>query len=117
AEAESFGHTRGAFPGALQERPGMLQLADRGTLFLDEVEDLPALLQAKLLRVVQDREVKPLGATALRRVDVRIVAASNRDLWGMVEAGEFRRDLYYRSRVTTVRLPPPRLRRAERRQL
>ncbi|TMB15522.1 MAG: sigma-54-dependent Fis family transcriptional regulator [Deltaproteobacteria bacterium] len=117
AEAEFFGHTRGAFTGALQERPGMLQLADRGTLFLDEVEDLPAPLQAKLLRAVQDHEVKPLGATALRRVDVRIVAASNRDLWGMVEAGEFRRDLYYRLRVITIRLPPLRLRREDLPQL
>src|SRR5256712_6009136 len=117
AEAEFFGHTRGAFTGALQERPGMLQLADRGTLFLDEVEDLPAPLQAKLLRAVQDHEVKPLGATALRRVDVRIVAASNRDLWGMVEAGEFRRDLNYRLRVITIRLPPRRLRREDLPQL
>src|SRR5207247_2109472 len=80
-------------------------LADRGTLFLDEVEDLPAPLQAKLLRAVQDHEVKPLGATALRRVDVRIVAASNRDLWGIVEAGALRRGLYYRFRVIPVRLP------------
>jgi len=113
AEAEFFGHTRGAFTGAIQERPGVLQLADRGTLFLDEVEDLTAALQAKLLRAVQDREVRPLGATALKRVDVRIVAASNRDLWGMVEAGAFRRDLYYRLRVITIRLPPLRQRRED----
>ncbi len=113
AESEFFGHARGAFTGAVQERPGVLQLADRGTLFLDEVEDLPLALQAKLLRVVQDREVKPLGASTLRRVDIRIVAASNRDLWRMVEAGEFRRDLYYRLRVLGIRLPPLRERRED----
>src|SRR5437762_12528479 len=80
AESEFFGHTRGAFTGALQDRPGVLQLADRGTLFLDEVEDLSPALQAKLLRVVQDREVRPLGGTITRRVDVRLVAAANREL-------------------------------------
>jgi len=111
AESEFFGHARGAFTGAVQERPGVLQLADRGTLFLDEVEDLVPALQAKLLRAVQDREVRPLGASSIRRVDVRIVAASNRDLWRMVEAGQFRRDLYYRLRVFAITLPPLRQRR------
>src|SRR3989449_6733644 len=106
AESEFFGHARGAFTGAVQERPGVLQLADRGTLFLDEVEDLAPALQAKLLRVVQDREVRPLGASSVRRVDLRIVAAANRDLWRMVEAGQFRRDLYYRLRVFAITLPP-----------
>src|SRR5262249_2375442 len=86
AESEFCGHAGGGFTGAVQERPGVLQLADRGTLFLDEVEDLPPALQAKLLRVVQDREVKPLGASTARRVDARLIAASNRDLWHMVEA-------------------------------
>ena len=113
AESEFFGHARGAFTGAVQERPGVLQLADRGTLFLDEVEDLAPALQAKLLRAVQEREVRPLGASGVRRVDVRIVAASNRDLWRMVEAGEFRRDLYYRLRVFAIHLPPLRQRRED----
>jgi DNA-binding NtrC family response regulator len=113
AESEFFGHARGAFTGAVQERPGLLQLADRGTLFLDEVEDLSPPLQAKLLRAVQEREVRPLGASALRRVDVRFVSAANRDLWSMVEAHEFRRDLYYRLRVMAIVLPPLRQRRED----
>ncbi len=113
AESELFGHARGAFTGAVQEHPGALRIADRGTLFLDEIEDLPPSLQAKLLRVVQDREVRPLGGTTTRRVDVRIVAAANRDLWRMVEAGDFRRDLYYRLRVLAIALPTLRQRRED----
>jgi len=113
AESEFFGHARGAFTGAVQERPGVLHLADRGTLFLDEVEDLAPALQAKLLRVVQDHEVRPLGASTARRVDVRIVSASNRDLAAMVEAGTFRRDLFYRLRVFAIHLPPLRQRRED----
>jgi DNA-binding NtrC family response regulator len=111
AESEFFGHTRGAFTGAVQEHPGALRQADGGILFLDEIEDLSLSLQAKLLRVVQDREVRPLGSSTTRRVDVRIVAASNRDLWQMVESGRFRSDLYYRLRVLAIRLPPLRERR------
>lgn len=111
AESEFFGHTRGAFTGALQERPGAMVLADKGTLFLDEIEDLPLVLQAKLLRVLQDREVRPLGGSAARRVDTRVIAASNRDLWAMVEDKEFRRDLFYRVRVLAITLPPLRDRR------
>src|SRR5262245_49650339 len=106
AESEFFGHARGAFTGALESRPGALRLADGGTLFLDEIEDLPLSLQAKLLRVVQDGEVRPLGGSATRRVDARLVAASNRELWRMVETGAFRRDLFYRLRVLTIVLPP-----------
>jgi DNA-binding NtrC family response regulator len=113
AESEFFGHARGAFTGALEARPGALRLADGGTLFLDELEELPQVLQAKLLRVVQDREVRPLGASSVRRVDLRIVAAANRDLWRMVEAGQFRRDLYYRLRVFAITLPPLRQRRED----
>ncbi len=113
AESEFFGHARGAFTGAMEARPGALRLADGGTLFLDEIEDLPLSLQAKLLRVVQDREVRPLGGSTAKRVDVRIVAASNRELWRMVESGAFRRDLFYRLRVLTIALPPLRERRAD----
>jgi DNA-binding NtrC family response regulator len=113
AESELFGHTRGAFTGALHERPGALRCADRGTLFLDEIEDLSPPLQAKLLRVVQDHEVRPLGATVAQHVDLRLLAASNRDLAAMVEAGSFRRDLFYRLRVLVIRLPPLRERRED----
>jgi DNA-binding NtrC family response regulator len=113
AESEFFGHARGAFTGALESRPGALRLADGGTLFLDEIEDLPLALQAKLLRAVQDGEVRPLGGSTARRVNVRLVAASNRELWRMVEAGTFRRDLYYRLRVLTIHLPPLRERGAD----
>src|SRR5262249_12598306 len=113
AESEFFGHARGAFPGALESRPGALRLADGGTLFLDEIEDLPLALQAKLLRAVQDGEVRPVGGSTARRVNVRLVAASNRELWRMVEAGTFRRDLYYRLRVLTIHLPPLRERGAD----
>ena len=111
AESELFGHSRGAFTGAVQDRAGALVLADGGTLFLDEIEDLPLPIQAKLLRVVQDGHVRPLGAPRPRRVQVRLVAASNRTLWNLVECGAFRRDLFYRLRVLAIELPPLRARR------
>jgi DNA-binding NtrC family response regulator len=117
AESEFFGHARGAFTGAIEARPGALRLADGGTLFLDEIEELSLPLQAKLLRAVQDHEVRPLGGGPPRRVDVRIVAASNQELAAMVERGTFRRDLYYRLRVLTIRLPALRERRGDLRAL
>jgi DNA-binding NtrC family response regulator len=104
-EAELFGHTRGAFTGALVAREGRIAAASGGTLFLDEIGDMPAAAQAKLLRVLQERLLTPLGADRSVPVDVRIVAATNKDLEAMVEAGTFRADLFYRLSVVRVELP------------
>lgn len=104
-ESELFGHQRGAFTGATSEHPGFFQASDGGTLFLDEVSELSPKLQVKLLRVLQDREVYPLGATRPRKVDVRIVAATSRDLNGMIRDGSFREDLFYRLSVVSIRVP------------
>jgi transcriptional regulator with GAF, ATPase, and Fis domain len=106
AEAELFGHAKGAFTGAEQARPGYFVAADGGTIFLDEVGELPGAVQAKLLRVLESGEVAPVGEAATRRVDVRVVAATNRDLRAAAEAGAFRQDLFYRLNVLTVTLPP-----------
>ena len=113
AEAELFGHTRGAFTGATQARPGFFMEANRGTLVLDEVGELPPAVQAKLLRALQDGEIQPLGSGRVEKVDVRIVACTNRDLAAEARAGRFREDLYYRLAVVELVVPPLRDRRQD----
>jgi two-component system response regulator HydG len=105
-ESELFGHKRGAFTDARSDRQGMFVEADGGTIFLDEVAELPPALQAKLLRVIQEREVRPLGASRSERIDVRIVSATNRNLTTLMRDGAFREDVYYRLNVINVAIPP-----------
>ncbi|MDP6751851.1 MAG: sigma-54 dependent transcriptional regulator, partial [Candidatus Poribacteria bacterium] len=106
AESELFGHVRGAFTGADQDKPGVFEIADGGTLFLDEIGDVPPQIQSKLLRVLQDREVLRVGAVVAKKVDVCVIAATNRDLAKAIEAGQFREDLYFRLNVIPLHLPP-----------
>ena len=112
-ESEFFGHKKGSFTGAVADSVGKLKLADGGTFFLDEIGELPLELQGKILRVIQEREVSPIGENAYQKIDVRFIAATNRNLWEMVQQGAFRQDLYYRLQVVEIKMPPLRERKQD----
>ncbi len=105
-ESELFGHTKGSFTGAIYSKRGLFEEADKGTVFLDEIGDLSPHLQVKLLRVLDDKEIRPIGSLQSKKVDIRFIAATNSDLYNSVKEGKFREDLYYRLKVITLKLPP-----------
>jgi DNA-binding NtrC family response regulator len=112
-ESELFGHVKGSFSGAMENKKGLVELADGGTAFFDEIGDLPLEMQVKLLRLIQEREFRPVGSLHWRKIDLRVVAATHRDLKTESTAGRFRQDLYYRLNVMTIHLPPLRERRED----
>src|SRR6202163_555088 len=112
-ESELFGYVKGAFTGAVHSKPGLMESADGGTLFLDEIGDLPVDLQAKLLRALQEKEIRPVGSTERGRINLRVIAATNRDLESAIRTGGFRQDLYFRLNVVQIKLPPLRERKSD----